>query len=165
MASLPRYLSHAEVVWRPLADNDIAYVAALEAQIHAAPWTSENFREALAAGYSARVGEREGRIIAYGVLMRAPGEAQLLNLSVVPDARRSGLGSELLAQFLADAKVLGAEQVFLEVRESNEPAIALYVRAGFQSVARRESYYPAGSAGGPREDALVMRRNLAGSGS
>ena len=52
------------------------------------PGSSENFREALAAGYSARVGEREGRIIAYGVLMRAPGEAQLLNLSVVPDARR-----------------------------------------------------------------------------
>ena len=52
------------------------------------------------------------------------------------------------------------EQVFLEVRESNAPAIALYERAGFKPVARRESYYPAGSDGHPREDALVMRRGL-----
>jgi ribosomal-protein-alanine acetyltransferase len=116
-------------------------VAALEAHIHAAPWTAANFREALAAGYRARVGEREGRIVAYGVLMLAPGEAQLLNLSVVPDARRGGLGSALLIQFLADARSLGADQVFLEVRASNAPAIALYERAGFASIARRESYY------------------------
>lgn len=160
MASLPRHVPRPEVLWRPLAAADIAYVAALEAHIHSAPWTGDNFREALAAGYSARVGEREGRIVAYGVLMPAPGEAQLLNLSVVTDARRAGLGSALLAQFLDDARRLGAEQVFLEVRESNAPAITLYERAGFTSVARRESYYPASTEGAPREDALVMRRGL-----
>ena len=163
MASLPRVAQNAEVRWRPLANADVAYVAALEAHIHAAPWTPENFREALAAGYSARVGEREGRIVAYGVLMLAPGEAQVLNLSVVPDARRGGLGSELLAQFLVDARRLGAEQVFLEVRASNAPAIALYARAGFKSVARRESYYPGSAADVSREDALVMRLSLSGS--
>ena len=87
---LPRYFPRPVPEWRPLRDGDVAYVAALEAQIHAAPWTAGNFRDALAAGYSARVGEREGRIVAYGVLMLAPGEAQILNLSVVPDARRAG---------------------------------------------------------------------------
>jgi ribosomal-protein-alanine acetyltransferase len=161
MATLPRIVPLASVLWRPLEGPDITYVAALEAHIHAAPWTSENFREALAAGYSARVGEREGRIIAYGVMMLAPSEAQLLNLSVVPDARRGGLGSELLAQFLADARRLGAEQVFLEVRQSNAAAIALYERAGFKPIARRASYYPATGDDGTREDALVMRRGLA----
>ncbi len=166
MAALPPTLNpaatrrarKAEMLWRPLVTADVAYVAALEAHIHAAPWTPDNFREALAAGYSARVGEREGRIVAYGVLMLAPGEAQLLNLSVVPDARRDGLGRELLLQFLADARRLGAEQVFLEVRESNKAAIALYEGAGFRFVARRPSYYPAASTDAPREDALVMRR-------
>ena len=142
MASLPKSLAQAPVTWRPLRHSDVTYVAALEAQIHAAPWTAGNFDDALAAGYSARVGEREGRIVAYGVLMLAPGEAQLLNLSVVPDARRDGLGSELLARFLDDARRLGAEQVFLEVRASNAPAIALYARAGFERVARRVDYYP-----------------------
>lgn len=140
--------------------DDVAYVAALEAQIHAAPWTIANFRDALAAGYSARVGEREGRIVAYGVLMPAPGEAQLLNLSVVPDARRAGLGRELLEQFLVDAQRLNAEHVFLEVRVSNLPAIALYERAGFERIARRVAYYPVTLNDSSREDALVMRRRI-----
>ena len=160
MASLPRISPVAAVTWRPLASADLAYVAALEGQIHAAPWTPGNFRDALAAGYSARVGERDGRIVAYGVLMLAPGEAQLLNLSVVPDARREGLGRALLAQFLDDARRLGAEQVFLEVRAGNAPAIALYERAGFTRVGRRSAYYPIAADGSPREDALVMRRAL-----
>ena len=157
MASLPKAFAYAPVVWRPLRYGDVAYVAALEAQIHAAPWTATNFAEALAAGYSAQVGEREGRIVAYGVLMLGPGEAQLLNLSVVPDARRQGLGAELLERFLDDALRLGAAQVFLEVRVGNIAAIALYERAGFVRVARRANYYPPGPSSTAREDALVMR--------
>lgn len=138
---------------------DVTYVGALEAQIHAAPWSVRNFFDALAAGYSALVAEREGRIVAFGVMMLAPGEAQLLNLSVVPDARREGLGGELLRRFLVEAVRLGAEQIFLEVRVSNVPAIALYERERFVSVGRRTAYYPPGRDG-TREDALVMRRAL-----
>ncbi|MCC6193265.1 MAG: ribosomal protein S18-alanine N-acetyltransferase [Burkholderiales bacterium] len=157
MASLPKPI--ATVAWRPLRTADVPYVAALEAQIHVAPWTPGNFRDALAAGYSAQVGEREGRILAFGVMMLAPGEAQLLNLSVVPDARRQGLGRALLSRFLQDALRMGADQVFLEVRVGNTPAIALYEDAGFVRVARRADYYPP-DASGLREDALVMRREL-----
>jgi ribosomal-protein-alanine acetyltransferase len=159
MASVPKPLAE-RIVWRPLAEVDLAYVAALEAQVHLAPWTLGNFRDALAAGYCARVGEREGRIIAYGVLMLAPGEAQLLNLSVVPDSRREGLGRMLLAQFVDDARRLGAEQMFLEVRASNTAAIGLYEGAGFAPIARRVAYYPPAPETGVREDALVMRRAL-----
>ena len=157
MATVPRYFP-ARPEWRPLHESDVAYIAALEAQIHAAPWTAGNFRDALAAGYSATVGEREGRIVAYGVLMLAPGEAQILNLSVVPDSRRQGLGRELLRRFIDDARRLGAEQIFLEVRVSNVAAIALYAAEGFKPVGRRECYYPALAEGMAREDALVMRR-------
>lgn len=161
MASLPRSYADASVTWRPMRASDVPYVAALEVLIHAAPWTAGNFCEALSAGYGAQVGERQGRIVAFGVLMLAPGEAQLLNLSVVPDARREGLGRELLLRFLGDAMRLGADQVFLEVRVSNEPAIALYEREGFVRIARRVAYYPP-DADGVREDALVMRRDVGG---
>jgi [ribosomal protein S18]-alanine N-acetyltransferase len=157
MATNPRIFPTHVPEWRPLREGDVAYVAALEAQIHAAPWTPGNFRDALAAGYSASVGEREGRIVAYGVLMLAPGEAQILNLSVVPDSRREGLGRELLRRFIDDARRLGAEQIFLEVRVSNAAAIALYAAEGFRPVGRRECYYPP-TQSGMREDALVMRR-------
>ncbi len=160
MATVPDTLAALRKLgWRPLAEEDLVYVAALEAQIHATPWTLGNFRDALSAGYSAQVGEREGRIVVFGVMMRAPGEAQILNLSVVPDARRQGLGRALLERFIDDALRAGADQVFLEVRTSNRPAIALYESAGFELVARRASYYPA--IGPARaEDALVMRRSL-----
>ena len=160
MATLPAHVPAPALEWRPLREGDVAYVAALEAQIHAAPWTLGNFRDALAAGYSARVGERECRIVAYGVLMLAPGEAQVLNLSVVPDARRKGLGRALLRQFVDDALRWSAEQVFLEVRASNAAAIGLYEAEGFAPVARRVSYYPGATPDAPREDALVMRRAL-----
>jgi ribosomal-protein-alanine N-acetyltransferase len=152
-----------DVGWRPLREGDLPSVAELEAQIHAAPWTIGNFRDALAAGYAARIGERASRIVAYGVLMLAPGEAQILNLSVVPDARREGLGRALLRHFVDDARSLNAGQIFLEVRASNLAAIALYETEGFAPVARRVGYYPGAAADAPREDALVMRRALWGS--
>ncbi len=150
----------AEIAWRPLAVGDLAYVAALEAQIHAAPWTLGNFRDAMAAGYWASIGEREGRIVVYGVLMLAPGEAQILNLSVVPDARRGGLGRALLRRFADVAAERGAAQIFLEVRAGNAAAIGLYTAAGFVPVARRAGYYPGAAVDAPREDALVMRAAL-----
>lgn len=160
MATAPDRLAMLrKVTWRPLAEEDLAYVAALEAQIHAAPWSFANFRDALVAGYAAQVGEREGRIVVFGVMMRAPGEVQILNLSVVPNVRRQGLGRALLERFIDDALRFGAEQMFLEVRVSNRPAIALYESAGFERVARRVNYYPVTPLA-TSEDALVMRRRL-----
>lgn len=160
MATAPDWLALLRKVrWRPIVEDDLASVATLEAQIHAAPWSYGNFRDALTAGYGTQVGEREGRIVAFGVMMRAPGEAQILNLSVAPDARRQGLGRALLERFVDDALRSGAEQIFLEVRVSNRPAIDLYESAGFEAVARRVNYYPP-SGRDAGEDALVMRRSL-----
>jgi len=150
----------ATVIWRPMREEDLPVVAALEQDSHAAPWSEGNFRDAFAAGYGTLVGELDRSVVAYGVLMLAPGEAQLLNLSVVPDARREGLGRVLLAQFIDDSRRLGAEQMFLEVRVGNAAAIALYESAGFARIARRMAYYPPTPGTGVREDALVMRRAL-----
>ena len=150
----------ATVNWRPMLETDLPIVAALEQASHAAPWTQGNFRDAFAAGYGTLVGELGLNVVAYGVLMLSPGEAQLLNLTVAAPARRRGLGRRLLQRLLADAMGLGAEQCFLEVRESNHAAIALYLREGFAPVARRAGYYPAPAGAARREDALVMRRHL-----
>jgi ribosomal-protein-alanine acetyltransferase len=159
-ATLARARDTASVIWRPLTEADIEAVVALERGAHAAPWTAGNFRDALAAGYGVAVGTANDTVIAYGVLLFAPGEAQLLNLTVAPEARRLGIGATLLRRFLAEARARGADQCFLEVRVSNAAAIALYAREGFVPVARRVGYYPVPGEG-PREDALVMRRALA----
>ena len=160
MNASPAFAFDAHAVhWRPMREADVLVVAALERDSHVAPWTAGNFSDALAAGYGMVVGEFFGSIVAYGVLLLAPGEAQLLNLTVAPRARRQGIGRALLRRFLADAHERGAQQCFLEVRESNAPAIALYAAEGFVPVARRVAYYPPGVTG-QREDALVMRRAL-----
>jgi ribosomal-protein-alanine N-acetyltransferase len=143
-----------------MREEDLPTVAALEQDSHAAPWSEGNFRDAFAAGYGTLVGELDRSVVAYGVLMLAPGEAQLLNLTVAAPARRRGLGRRLLRRLLDDAVGVGAEQCFLEVRESNHAAIALYLREGFAPVARRAGYYPVPGSDGGREDALVMRRRL-----
>lgn len=159
-ATLARNTGPATVLWRPLAESDIDAIAALEREAHVAPWTAGNFLDALAAGYGMTAGELDGVVVAYGVLLFAPGQAQLLNLTVAPAVRRQGVGRALLRRFLADARARGAEQCFLEVRVTNQAAIALYTREGFAPVGRRTGYYPA-IGPGPREDALVMRRLLA----
>jgi ribosomal-protein-alanine N-acetyltransferase len=143
-----------------MQESDLAAVSALEAQSHPAPWTEGNFRDALVAGYSTVVGELDREIVAYGVLMMGPGEAQVLNLTVAPAARRRGLARALLRRFLDDSLRLGAAQCFLEVRLSNIAAIALYRAEGFVPVARRAGYYPAADGARAREDALVLRRGV-----
>src|SRR5437667_141638 len=80
------------VLWRPLSDADIEAVATLERVAHLAPWTEGNFRDALAAGYGMQVGVADGAIVAYSVLLFAPCEVQLLNLTVAPEVRRLGIG-------------------------------------------------------------------------
>jgi ribosomal protein S18 acetylase RimI-like enzyme len=67
----------ATVLWRPMREEDLPAVAALEQASHAAPWSEGNFRDAFAAGYGTLVGELGRIVVAYGVLMLAPGEAQL----------------------------------------------------------------------------------------
>ena len=131
-ATLARSVDAAAVLWRPLAESDIEAVAALEREAHAAPWTAGNFRDALAAGYGVAVGAVDGIVVAYGVLLFAPGEVQLLNLTVAPEARRLGIGRALLRRFLADARARGAEQCFLEVRVSNDGGDCAVCERGFR---------------------------------
>ena len=81
-----------------------------------------------------------------------PGEWEILNLAVEPASRRQGLGRALIQAATASVEV--AQQAwFLEVRESNQAALALYESAGFEPTGRRENYY-----GNPPEAAIVMRR-------
>ena len=86
------------------------------------------------------------------------GEAELLTLAVAPEARRRGLGRKLVARFLYQARLRGAEQAFLEVAAGNAAARALYARCGFAESGRRRGYYR--GPDGVAVDAIVMVRGL-----
>lgn len=87
------------------------------------------------------------------------GEAELLTLAVAPESRRLGLGRKLVARFLYQARLRGAEEAFLEVSAANPGAQTLYAAAGFGESGRRRGYYATPEGG--RIDAIVMRRKLA----
>lgn len=88
----------------------------------------------------------------------AADEAEILSIVVAGGQRRSGRGQVLLSAHLAQLAARGAARLFLEVEEGNAPAIGLYQRLGFETVGRREGYYP--KPDGSRAAALVMRRDL-----
>jgi ribosomal-protein-alanine N-acetyltransferase len=101
--------------------------------------------------------ERDGQLIGYGVLSIAADEAHVLNICIDPFTQSRGLGRQLLRALVQLAGDRGAQRVFLEVRPSNTPALALYHSEGFNEIGRRPRYYPAAQG---REDAVVMAIEL-----
>ena len=139
----------------PLQADELAAVAALEADLHDGGWTLRQFADSLAnSHHHASVVHAAGEVIAYMVHGIVCDEAELLTLGVVTGWQRRGIGSRLLDHLFAEARVVGCTQVFLEVRASNAAARALYARHGFVQVGLRSGYYATGTG---REDALVLR--------
>ena len=79
-----------------------------------------------------------------------------MNVAVAPAYRRQGRGEALMLAMMKALRELGREALFLEVRESNSPALGLYARLGFEQVGKRPRYYV-----NPVEDALILRKELA----
>ena len=142
---------------RPLAPADVDAVARLEAEAFSTPWSAQTFRSlAERSGPVLLVAESpELPVTGYAVLWSFGDQAELANIAVAPGCRGRGVGSALLDAVLAAARERGAREVFLEVRESNQTARAMYERRGFQQIGRRPGYYQR-----PREDAWVMRKLL-----
>lgn len=105
--------------------------------------------------HGAGMQEPATQVVGFSVLYLAGTDGDLANLATSASARREGVGRRLLAHTLELARTRGAHTIFLEVRESNSAARALYDSAGFVDVGRRAKYYAR-----PVEDALVLRKEL-----
>jgi ribosomal-protein-alanine N-acetyltransferase len=138
----------------PMRDADVDAVAAIEQRAHPFPWTRGNFVDSLKAGHSVWVFREGGTLVGYAVLMMTVDEAELLDITVVPEWQRRGLGGSLLDRLFEVARGHGATRMLLEVRPSNEAGLALYRRFGFAEIGRRRAYYQG------KEDAIVMAREL-----
>ena len=142
----------------PMTDTHLPQVAALEKICFPAdPWSEELFRTALEHPHTvllAAEGE-DGVVLGYAVLSVVLDEGNLDNIAVAPYFRRQGVADALLSA-LTELGRTRLSALFLEVRSSNLPAIALYEKHGFVPVGRRKNYYES-----PREDALLMTYDLA----
>lgn len=144
---------------RVMTEADLGRVFEIECASYEFPWTLQIFKDCRRVGYHCLVLDDGDDLAGFAILSSAAGEAHVLNLCVDPMQRSSGRGEALLHQLIATAIFSGAKDLFLEVRPSNKTAIALYDRAGFVEIGRRENYYNANTSSG-REDAIVMARSL-----
>lgn len=141
----------------PMTEQDLDEILPIEYRVYSHPWSRANFTDSISSGYSAWVCRIGGELVGYFVLMLAVDEAHLLNISVAEKRQGMGFGAHLLRQAMNTARLGGATTILLEVRPSNEKALALYRHCGFRQIGVRRGYYPA--AGG-REDALVLSHAL-----
>lgn len=149
------------VTIRPATADDVPDIHRIEKASFSDPWTPGAFRAMLAQpAVLGLAAERDGALVGYALAVVVGDEAELANIAVAPGARGQGVGRTLLDALLDALRARGGATVFLEVRDSNEAAQALYRSRGFVSAGRRKGYYRR-----PTEDALVMRRDRDAAGA
>ena len=141
-----------EPIIRIGAPSDNKAIHAIEQSVFKEdPWSLEMISQEIADDPSRKtwIMELGEFMIGYCMVRSGPGEVHLINMAAVTSFRRLGLGKKILDHFLD--QIPSKSSVFLEVKRGNFPAINLYLGAGFEDVAIRDTYYKDGS------DAIVMR--------
>ncbi|MBC8088984.1 MAG: ribosomal protein S18-alanine N-acetyltransferase [Phycisphaerae bacterium] len=134
--------------------SDVPLLAAIEVESFSDPWPRSAFTDALNMP-SSRLTVAVDKLdmpAAYCMLITAADQGEIANIAVSRKAQRRGLAGRLLDDALQFATQAAVVAVFLEVRESNEAARALYRSRRFQEIGRRKGYYQR-----PTEDALVLQ--------
>jgi [ribosomal protein S18]-alanine N-acetyltransferase len=142
--------------FRPMLSSDIEQVHTLENEIFMSPWSRHSFEVEVQLPFSHSYIMQEGTtIVAYIVAWLVEDELHITNLAVHSSYRRRGIASWLLNYLIDIAMKSACKQINLEVRKSNEEAIRLYQRFGFQIIGIRKNYYTI-----EHEDALLMNLKL-----
>ncbi|CAD7052082.1 N-acetyltransferase [Pseudorhizobium endolithicum] len=159
---LQQWKPYFEIV--PVKSGDCREISDLHGQRFPRQWSDGEFLSLLLQpnvfGFLARqTNAFFSRPVGGFVLAREmAGEAEILTIAVAERFGRAGLGWRLMQAALREAEQRGAEEMFLEVEAANEPAVRLYRKLGFRTVAERPAYYE--SSDGERSTALVMKCDL-----
>ena len=137
--------------------DDISQVAEIERQIFSIPWSEKAFRNSMESDNTIYIVAKENNNVAgYAGMYLSFEEGNITNVAVNPLSRRKGIGEKIVRDILNRACEKGVRDVFLEVRETNSVAIALYEKIGFKEEGIRKNFYDK-----PRENALIMwKHNL-----
>lgn len=143
---------------RKMRIEDLSHIIKIETENYYFPWSEGIFTDCLKSDhYSCWVCLELKTIVGYSVISIVAGEAHIMNLCVDSEAQNLGVGSLLLEKMIALARKK-VESIFLEVRPSNQIAIALYKKRGFNEIGIRKNYYPARRGG--KEDAVMLALDL-----
>lgn len=138
---------------RRMTLDDLEQVIAIDQVSFSLPWPARSFRFELTDNPASRcwVADLDGKVIAMLVGWLIVDEFHVATIATHPDFRGRGIGRDLLLRALHLAKAEGARKSFLEVREGNEVARAMYRKFGFVEEGRRKEYYKDNG-----EDAILM---------
>ena len=144
---------HVRIV--PMTADHLDEVAELERICFSAPWSRNMLAEELDNALSAMLValDDSGRVVGYAGVQVILDEGYITNVAVFPEYRRLGVAAKIIEVYMNFAAANDLAFLTLEVRPSNEAAIALYRRFGFEEVGRRKNYYDL-----PKEDALILTR-------
>ena len=145
-----------EIGYYELTYDDIEKVSQMEREFFSTPWSEASIAHYMEAGNTIFVVARHGEeTIGYAAVMCILDEGNLVSIGVHDDYRQMGIASELLDIVYDMAHDRGVTSINLEVRTSNEAAIALYEKHGFVQNGRRKDFYR-----DPKEDALLFIKEL-----
>ena len=139
----------------PMNYDHVSQVAEIERMCFSDPWSERMLREHLdnqCAAALVALGE-DGTVLGYAGLLVVLDEGYITNVAVRPAFRRQGIAADLLTVFDRFARGNHLAFLTLEVRASNEPALALYEKLGYRRTGLRKNYYEH-----PKEDAVIMTR-------
>ena len=132
----------------------VPQVVALERECFSDPWSEQSLAGELDNPLSLwLVCQVDGEVCGYVGSQTVLGETDMMNVAVLPRARRQGIAQRLILELVVRLKQQGSRCLSLEVRPSNAPAVALYQGLGFSQVGRRPNYYRH-----PKEDGLILRK-------
>lgn len=144
------------MIIRKMKASDVTAIAELEKRCFSDPWSADSIASELVNPLSYwLVAEMDGQVAGYVGSQSVLDAADMMNIAVSPEYRRRGVAKALVNELTAYLSKNNVIALLLEVRVSNEPAITLYEKMGFQQVGRRPNYYR-----NPREDALILRKGL-----
>ena len=138
---------------RPMVDADLREVMAIDESVYVSTWSAAFWKQQLSLGPRRvlLVAEHDGTVVGHAVLMVLADEGHVASVAVHPDRQGQGVGRALVAGLCRAGIEAGCQALTLEVRVSNESALALYRRFGFAPAGIRPNYYA-----DTGEDALVM---------
>ena len=140
------------MIIRTMQKDDVAAVAALEAQIFSIPWSAAGFADTLPReDVIFLVAYEQDELLGYVGIYCTLDEGEITNVAVAPAARRRGIARALLTELKRQLACRNVARIVLEVRVSNEPAIRLYEQLGFSVLGVRKNFYEK-----PTEDAYIM---------
>ncbi len=135
--------------------DDLDQVMEIEEESFSIPWTANGFFTFLIREDALfLVSEDDNTINGYIGLICAPPEGDITNVAVRSSEINKGIGKALVSEMISRAHEKGVDDIFLEVRVSNVPAIRLYEAYGFENMGIRKNYYER-----PTEDAFIMKRS------